>query len=92
MFKTVHNDTPQYLQDSLPTQIRENARYVLRNEHNFPEIRSRTSSYQNSFFPKTIHNWNELDNDIKSSDSLEKFIRKLNAPLVKVPKWYYSGK
>jgi hypothetical protein len=92
MFKTTIGETPNYLQDSLPQPIGEHNRYALRNEHNFPEIGARTSSYQNSFIPKTIHDWNHLDNDIKAAGTTETFTHKLNASVRKAPKWYYSGK
>ena len=54
MFKTIQGETPNYLRSSFPTPLGENDRYVFRNEHNFPVIRSRTSSFQNSFVPQTI--------------------------------------
>ena len=54
-------------------------------------IRSRTSSFQNSFVLKTIQDWNALDNDIKASGTIETFVKKLNAPPRDIPKWYYSG-
>ena len=92
MYKTIHGETPLYLQQTLPANVGNNARYALRNEHNFPEMRSRTSNFQNSFIPKTIHDWNKLDNGTKNAPSLESFQRKLAAPSPTVPKWFYSGK
>ena len=92
MYRTVHGETPIYLQQTLPAPVGNNARYTLRNEHNFPEMRSRTSTFQNSFIPKTIHDWTRLDNDTKSAPSVDSFKRRLDAPSANVPKWFYSGK
>lgn len=91
MYKTIHGHTPVYLQNSFPQPIGANDRYVLQNEHNFPEIGVRTSSFQNSFIPRTIHDWNNLNKDIKASDTLATFTSKLNTPPLTSPKWYYSG-
>ena len=38
---------------------------------------ARTDTYKNSFFPKTIRNWNNLENPIVNSASLESFKRAL---------------
>ncbi len=89
--KTIHGETPIYLQNSFPVPVGEHNRYALRNEHNLPQLRTRTSSFQNSFIPKTIQDWNSLENDTKASGSLETFVHKLNTPPIKVPKWFYSG-
>ncbi len=91
MYKTIHGETPVFLQNSLPMPVGEHNRYALRNEHNFPQLRTRTSTFQNSFIPKTIQDWNNLDNDIKGSNTLETFTRKLNTPPLEVPKWFYLG-
>ena len=90
-YKTLHGEAPLYLQEVLPAQLRENNQYILRNEDNFPQIRSRTSTFQNSFFPKTIQDWNNLSNATKASDTVNTFTRKLHSNLDATPKWFYSG-
>ena len=89
MYKTLHGETPSYLQDSFPATG--NERYALRNEHNVPQIRSRTSMFHNSFIPKTIQDWNKLDNRIKGADSTESFTRLLKKDVAAVDKWFYCG-
>ena len=90
--KTVHGETPTYMQNLLPMPLGEHNRYILRNEHNFPQAMARTSTFQSSFLPRTIQDWNRLDNEIKGLDNFETFSKKVVAPPAEVPKWYYSGK
>ena len=87
----MHGDTPVYLQQVLNGQQVDQNNYILRNEHNIPQFRARTSTFLDSFFPKTIQDWNNLPNSVKEAGSLEIFISKLNADMVKVPKWYFCG-
>ena len=67
-------------------------RHSLHNEINYPNPRVRTLQFQNSFIPKTVNDWNNLDNDIKMSTSLESIIYK-HTEYNKVPpkSWYYTG-
>ena len=46
--------------------------------------------FENTFFPKTIKKWNDLDNDTKSVESNETFASRIKRA-VNVPKWYYTG-
>ncbi len=89
-YKTVQQDTPTYLQDIVPNQNAQN-QYQLRNETNYPIPRARTSQFQNSFLPKTVSDWNNLDNDTKNSTSVESFTNHLNKNQSKVPTWYLTG-
>ena len=52
--------------------------YQLQNETNYPNPRTRTSNFQNSFLPKTIRDWNNLETYIKMCDSLESFKNQMN--------------
>ena len=89
MYKTIHGEAPLYMQNTIP--LAGNDRYALRNVHNIPPYRTRTSSFHNSFFPKTSRDWNTLDNKTKMSGTLDTFTRKLDSELVKPPKWYIIG-
>ena len=91
-YKTINGETPVYLQNVLNAQHRGNNQYVLRNEHNIPQIRSRTTSFYESYFPQTIKDWNSLQNDIKNSESTNIFLTRLNAEKAIVPKWYVTGR
>ena len=55
---------PQYYQ----TRHNNNTRLHRQSSFIFPYIR--TSSYVNSFFPKTINEWNPLPSFVATSDSL----------------------
>ena len=50
----------------------------LHNEINSLNSRVRTLQFQNSFLPKTVADWNNLDNDTKISTSFESHTNKLN--------------
>jgi hypothetical protein len=89
-YKTVQQDTLTYLQDIVPNQNAQN-QYQLRNETNYPIPRARTSQFQNSFLPKTVNDWNNLDNDTKNSTSVESFTNHLNKNQSKVTTWYLTG-
>ena len=91
LYKVIHGDAPVYLQQVLNAQYGENNQYTLRNQHDIPHFRVRTSKFLESFFPKTIREWNSLSNDIKLSPSLKTFASKLNADMHNSPKWYYFG-
>ena len=91
-YKTIHGQTPSYLQEALPAQLGANNRYVLRNEHNIQQVKARTSTFIDSFVPKTIKDWNNLDNEIKASETIVTFAKHLNIDLTKSPKWYFSAR
>jgi hypothetical protein len=46
---------------------------LQRNNFNIQPIHSRTAYYANSFFPRTISNWNELPLDVKAAPTLGSF-------------------
>ena len=89
MYKTVHGQTPEYLQNTIPAPAG-NQHYALR-EQNIPTFRARTSTFHKSFFPQTIRDWNKLDNKIKDAGTLDTFTSKLDSTLPTVPKWYSIG-
>ena len=91
LFKTIHGETPIYLQEVLPAQLRDNEQYFLRNAFNIPQFNSRTATFHDSFFPKTIRDWNLLQNDIKASEDLANFLSRLNTDTKHAPKWFYAG-
>ena len=76
-------DTPICLQDIIPNCNAQN-HYHLHNEITYPYPRVRISEFKNSFLPKTVNDWNNLDNDMKmSTASLESFTTILNKELTK---------
>ena len=91
MFKITHDNAPGYLQDTIQTH---NVGYNLRNQDRLPSMKCKTATHQKSFFPKTTHDWNNLDQYIRSSDDLDMFKTRLlsGSKDKKVPQWYNIGK
>ena len=93
-YKAVNKEAPLYLQQIIPNRRNVN-RYQLRNaEFNYEKVRCRTASYQNTFLPKTVNDWNKLDNQTKQSSSFEVFSKCLNEEKNQnqPPSWYLVGK
>ena len=90
-YKIKNKTAPKYLQNIIPPPLAEQNRYELRNDNNYHPPRTRTSAFQNSFLPATLTDWNRLDNDLKSSESIDSFTNMLNKDSIKVPLWFYSG-
>ena len=59
-YNIVNGDTPDFLSDLLPRTVNQANNYNLRNANNFTIPWCRLTLYQNSFFPATIHLWNNL--------------------------------
>lgn len=90
-YKAVSGEAPAYLKDAIPQPNAEQNRYSLRNEHNYTPPRTRTSAFHNSFFCKTIRDWNNLPSNTQTSESFDSFKLKLNSENVKAPEWLQSG-
>ncbi len=76
-YKIVSGVCPDYLENKLPPLVSESMGYNLRNANNYRIPLNRLTLYQNSFFPSTLKLWNELDDDFKTSNSIESFKYKL---------------
>jgi hypothetical protein len=68
-YNIVKGDTPDYLSDLLLRTVNQANNYNLRNANNFTIPWCRLTLYQNSFFPTTIHLWNNLPQYIRDSPS-----------------------
>ena len=90
LYKTMHGQAPEYLQNTIPAQAAGNQRYALR-ENNIPTYRTRTSTFHNSFIPKSIRDWNKMESSVKNAATLETFTSKLDSDLSVVPKWFTTG-
>ena len=75
MYKIVHGNAPRYLQQLLPPAP--NFGYNLRNQNMIPLIRTRLVSFQQSYFPSVICDWNILDNEVKERPTANSFKRAL---------------
>ena len=93
MYKIVHNLAPQYLRDILPQRIQSRTNYSLRNREDLDPIRTRINLYANSFFPKTVKDWNELDRERKELPSIEVFKANHRRRLpIKNPIYYFGAR
>jgi hypothetical protein len=77
MYKVQNNLTPPYLQGACPPLTRDHTAYNLRNAMNITTPQMRTTTYQKSFFPQTISDWNQLDCKIRNLPSINSFKDKL---------------
>ena len=73
MYKIQSNQAPLYLQNSCPPLTRNRTLYNLRSGMNITTPQQRTSTYQNSFFPQTIKDWNNLDILTRNATSIQSF-------------------
>ena len=53
------------------------SRYLTRNSDNILQICTKHNFFKNSFFPSTINEWNNLDPDIRNSESAGFFKSKI---------------
>ena len=79
IFKYKLGLTPAYINDIIPPLVNEISTYNLRNSNNFVTLPQRTSLYASSVIPSCTVLWNNLEQDIKNSDSLNSFKTKLNS-------------
>ena len=89
MYKIMNGLSPSYLESRLPPEAHNY--YNLRHVADIPPIYSRTTLRQKSFFPATIDLWNNLDIEIRNSETLSIFKARLRRPLVVTPKHYFVG-
>jgi hypothetical protein len=93
-YNIVKGDTPDYLSDLLPRTVNQANNYNLRNSNNFTIPRCRLTLYLNSFFPATIHIWNNLPQYIRDSPSnciLKSRLKTYYNNQVKPPKYFSFG-
>ena len=90
MFKISHGETPVYLASAVPDSL--DQPYNLRNADAVPGVRARTTTFQNSFYPRTVREWNSLDADLRHAPTVSSFRMKLNKDTkAKPPDWFYIG-
>ena len=77
LYKIINGLTPAYLAHLLPASVGNSSRYPLRNSCDLAVPRSTKNYIQRSFFWQTVHNWNDLDLNIRQSTSLDIFKRNL---------------
>ena len=90
-FKMTNELCPQYLNTLVPARVGDNVNYSLRNASNISRIKCKTKLYSESFLPSVIKEWNSLPQDVRNTDSVGCFKRKLNKNVRKIPTFYFSG-
>ena len=70
LFKIINNQSPRYLFQLIPSL---NTKYFCRNSENISQLRKKHGFFRNSFFPSTIKEWNNLDPQIRKSESISIF-------------------
>jgi hypothetical protein len=73
MFRIQGGLTPMYLFNACPALTRDRTIYDLRSGMNITVPPIRTTSYQKSFFPQTISDWNELNPAHRNVGTLSTF-------------------
>ena len=75
LYKILKSKSPRYLFDIISTKLRvHNTRYcdnilLLKNKHNF---------FRNSFFPSSIAEWNKLSREVRNSENIKIFKKRLS--------------
>ena len=69
-FKILKNKSPDYLFRIIPQR---RSSYITRNSEEIPLFKTKHNFYKNSFSPSTTIEWNNLDQDLRSSESYSLF-------------------
>jgi hypothetical protein len=89
MFKIQNGISPTYLSDICPPLTRDRTDYNLRTGMNITVPAQRTTSYQKSFIPQSIKEWNNLDLTLRTITSIEHFKDKQKATSAHKPNPLY---
>ena len=74
LYKVIANQSPSYLFKMIP---KENMSRPTRGSDNIPLLSTKHNFFQNSYFPSSIKEWNRLDIDIRKSDSISIFKKRI---------------
>jgi hypothetical protein len=91
LYKIYKHITPLYLVEKLPPLVGTKNNYNLRYSQNISQPYSRTTLYQNSFFPSGIQLWNNLLPHVKQTNTFSMFRSQITPIAVKLPKYYEYG-
>ena len=79
MYRIQNGLAPDYLRGICPPLTRERTTYDLRSAIDITTPQLRTTTYQNSFFPQTISDWNDINcinRELPSLNSFKEFQKK----------------
>ena len=72
LFYKIYNDqSPLYLYNLIPAKTSGN--YPLRNVKGIPTVKAKHRFFENSFFPATLSEWNDLDYSLRNAPSINVF-------------------
>ena len=91
IYKMFNNLYPEYLSSLIPPTVNTISRNNLRNAHTIQTFDSRTTQYFNSFLLSSIREWNKLSLDVRNSESIIIFTRKLHSDIKCIPRYFYAG-
>ena len=74
LYKVVANQSPSYLFRMIP---KKNMSRPTRRSDNIPLLGTKHNFFRNSYFPSSIKEWNRLDIDIRKSDSISIFEKRI---------------
>ena len=95
MFKVHQGQVPSYISDLIPPLVRDVSNYPLRNMHNYSIPFARTEIMKRSCIPSSVNLWNEADNELKDSNTLQSFKyhqKMASTRNLKIPSYYFYGK
>ena len=73
-YKILKNKSPRYLFDIIPTKLRvHNNRYC----DNIPLLKIKHNYFRNSLFPSSIVEWNKLSREVRNSENIRIFKKRL---------------
>ena len=94
MYKCSNNIVPDYISDIVPPLVGEVTKYPLRNRHNIASMYTRTEISRKSCIPSSVSGWNNLNNNIRESDSYVSFRSTFKNEVLgnaQVPSYFMKG-
>ena len=74
LYKVFKNEHPKYLFHLTPVRC---TSYATRTESNIPLIKTKHNFFKNSFFPSAIIEWDNVDPNLRNSNSISVFKEKI---------------
>ena len=75
-YKIIKNQSPTYLFELIPTARQA---YMTRCEKSIPLLNVKHDYFKNSFFPSTVIEWNNLDSNVRISENMALFKKRILA-------------
>ena len=72
--KTIKNQSPKYFSELILTARQT---YMKRHKNSVPLFKVKHDYFKNSLFPLTVIEWNKLDSNIRNSESLALFKKRI---------------